>query len=171
MSEREQATRPGVRIGLDVGTVRLGIASSDPHGMLATPVRTIKRTASRDGVAEVARIVAEADAIEVVVGLPRSLSGDEGPAAHDARAYAVRVADAVVPIPVRLVDERLSTVSAHQQLHEAGRAGRKHRQVVDQVAAVLILQSALDTESRTGRVPGETVRVRADSAGTKESGT
>lgn len=163
--------RRGIRIGLDVGSVRLGIASSDPHGMLATPVRTLNRTPSRDGVDEVARIVAEESAVEVVIGLPRSLSGAEGAAAQSARAYAVRVAEAVAPVPVRLIDERLSTVSAHQKLHEAGRAGRKHRQVVDQVAAVLILQTALDLERRTGRAPGEAVKVTTNSVGTKESGT
>ena len=95
----------------------------------------------------------------VYVGLPRHLSGSEGAASQAARAYAVQLAQAISPVPVRMVDERMSTVSAHQALHASGRSGRSHRQVVDQAAAVVILQSALDAESATGRRPGERVVV------------
>lgn len=149
--------RAGTRIGVDVGTVRIGVARSDPSGLLATPVETLRRTASDDGVSAIAGLVAEHETIEVVVGLPRSLSGARGRAAEDVLAYATKLAQVVRPIPVRLVDERLTTVTAHQALHRSGRKGRSQRSVVDQVAAVLILQNALDTERSTGGPAGELI--------------
>lgn len=151
--------RTGVRLGVDVGAVRIGVARSDRDGILATPVETVTVTSgSPDAhLMRIAAIVAELDVTEVVVGLPRSLSGQEGPAATTVRAYAVEIARKVAPVPVRLVDERLSTVTAHQRLHQAGRKGRQHRPVVDQVAAVVILQSALDGERASGRPPGTVV--------------
>ncbi len=153
----EDAARRGVRLGVDVGTVRIGVARSDPSALLATPVETVRRTPTDDGVARLGEIVAETGAVEVVVGLPRSLSGGHGKAAQDVLAYARRLALRIAPTTVRLVDERMTTVSAHQALHRAGRGGRRHREVVDQVAAVLILQTALDTERSTGRGAGELV--------------
>lgn len=153
--------RAGVRLGVDVGSVRVGLAASDPSGLLATPVETLARDAA--GHADQRRIaqeVADRGVVEVVVGLPRSLSGDEGPAALAARAYAGELAALVRPVPVRLVDERLTTVSATRTLHESGLAGRAHRAVVDQAAAVLILQGALDAERASGRAPGELVTDR-----------
>ena len=161
-------TRTGVRVGVDVGSVRVGLAASDPSGLLATPVRTVARDADSAApdsgagvpadIEEVAAFVAEASALEVVVGLPRTLAGDEGPAAVLARQYARRLAVRVAPVPVRLVDERLTTVDAHRSLRESGVAGRRQRAVVDQAAAVLILQAALDAERSSGRPPGELVR-------------
>ena len=151
--------RAGVRLGVDVGTVRVGVARSDPAGLLATPLETVARRA-RGGDADLTRIgelVTLCEAMEIVVGLPRSLSGDEGASARAARAYAVAIARRVSPVPVRLVDERLSTVSAHQHLREAGVKARRHRPVVDQAAAVVILQSALDAERASGRPPGSLV--------------
>jgi putative Holliday junction resolvase len=150
--------RPGVRIGVDVGTVRVGVAVSDPGGVLATPVTTLARDA--DGLADLealADLVRERAAVEVVVGLPRSLSGREGPAAASARTYAGQLAGRVRPVPVRLMDERLSTVTAHQALRGSGVGGRKQRQVVDQVAAVVILQLALDAERASGHPAGDVV--------------
>jgi putative Holliday junction resolvase len=150
--------RRGVRLGVDVGSVRVGLAASDPSGLLATPVETLRRDA-RDGsdLARIAEEVLEREAIEVLVGLPRSLSGREGPAAEAARAYAGLLAERVA-VPVRLVDERLSTVAAHRSLRSSGVKGRKQRAVVDQVAAVVLLQAALDTERSTGQAPGEPVQ-------------
>jgi putative Holliday junction resolvase len=145
----------GPRLAVDVGTVRVGLAVSDPDGLIATPVATLAR-----GSGDVAAIVAETrerGAQTVYVGLPRHLSGAEGASAAAARAYAVTLASAVAPVPVRLVDERMSTVSAHRALTAAGRPGRRHRAVVDQAAAVVILQDALDAERATGRRPGERV--------------
>jgi putative Holliday junction resolvase len=148
----------GPRIGVDVGSVRVGLAASDPDGLVATPVATLAR-GSGDLVAIVAE-VRERGARTVYVGLPRHLSGAEGASAATARAYATSLAQRVAPVQVRLVDERMSTVSAHRALTASGRPGRKHRSVVDQAAAVVILQNALDAERATGRHPGE--RVGAD---------
>src|SRR3954454_2699196 len=124
--------RPGVRLGIDVGSVRVGLARSDRDGILATPVETIQvglnATKHFERIVTIAR---DLSVVEVIIGLPRSLSGREGSAAGTVRAYAVEMARRVAPIPVRLVDERLSTVTAHQQLHEAGMKGRKHRPVID----------------------------------------
>jgi putative Holliday junction resolvase len=151
--------RHGVRLGIDPGDARIGVARSDPSGFLATPVETVRR-----GKGDLARIVAilaaeaaESTVVEVVVGLPRSLSGGEGPAAAKVRDFASGLARRVAPVPVRLVDERMTTVSAEAMLRDRGRKGGKRRAVVDQAAAVLILQHALDTERATGAAPGEIV--------------
>jgi len=166
------AARTGARLGVDVGGVRIGVAVSDPSGSLATPVETV---AAGDGaLTRLAALAAEHEVVEVVLGLPRSMSGGEGPAAATARAFGAELAAAVAPVPVRLVDERLSTASAERNLRGGGgrgdgrsggragaRAGARHgarrRRVVDQAAAVVILQSALDTESTSGAAPGEVV--------------
>lgn len=153
----------GIRLGVDVGDVRVGLARSDLDGLLATPVETVPREQAA------ARILAEAresDARVIMVGLPRSLDGSEGAAAQKARQLAEQLvaslsADAD-PAEVRMLDERLTTVTAHQALHSSGRKGRKHRQVVDQVAAVMILQQALDIERSTGARAGELIEPPAE---------
>ena len=153
--------RPGVRLGVDVGSVRVGLAASDREGLVASPVATLARDGAggaglpRD-VAAVVREARERGAVEVVVGLPLSMSGREGPAAVAARRYAATLSAAIAPTAVRLVDERLSTVSAHRALRASGRPGRRQRSVVDQVAAVVILQQALDVERASGAL-GEQV--------------
>ncbi len=147
--------RTGVRLGIDVGTVRVGVAASDPHGLVATPVETVRRSARDDGIRRILALATERDVVEVLVGLPRSLSGGEGPAARAARDYATVLARAIQPVPVRLVDERLSTVTATRGLRDTGVDAKRGRAVVDQVAAAIILQSALDLERGTGRPPGE----------------
>lgn len=152
----------GSRLGVDVGGVRVGLASSDPDGLIATPVETLARHEPTDGSVptDIARIAQEVDdrgVLVVYVGLPRHLSGQEGAATQITRGYAQRLAQLIAPVEVRLVDERMTTVSAHQALHASGRAGRKHRAVVDQVAAVMILQSALDLERTMNRRAGEQV--------------
>jgi putative Holliday junction resolvase len=148
--------RAGVRLGLDPGDARIGVARSDPTGFLATPLETVRR--GKGDLSRIARIVREEDVVEIVVGLPRSLSGGEGPAALKTREFAARLAARVAPVPVRLQDERLTTVSAEAMLRDRGKKGAERRAVVDQAAAVLILQHALDTERATGRPPGEIVR-------------
>jgi putative Holliday junction resolvase len=148
--------RFGVRLGIDPGDARIGVARSDPSGMLATPVETVPR--GQGDVDRWAAILEEEAAVEVVVGLPRSLSGGEGPAAAKVREFAAELARRVAPVPVRLCDERLTTVTAESMLRERGKKGAKRRAVVDQAAAVVILQSALDTERGTGQAPGEIVR-------------
>jgi putative Holliday junction resolvase len=147
--------RHGVRIGIDAGDARIGVSQSDPSGMLATPVETVPRGAG--DLARIREIVLDRAAIEVVVGLPRSLSGGEGPAAAKVREFARVLAERLDPVPVRLCDERLSTVTAEAELRRQGRKGQKRRAVVDQAAAVVILQNALDTERSAGTAPGETL--------------
>lgn len=158
------SVRRGVRLGVDVGAVRVGLASSDPDGLIATPVRTLARDAAASDVREIAAEVVERAALEVLVGLPRSLSGKEGAAAALAREYAAALA-ALVEVPVRMVDERLSTVAATRSLRESGVPGRKQRSKVDQAAAVVLLQTALDTERATGRPPGTPVEVASPDRG------
>jgi putative Holliday junction resolvase len=131
------------------------VARSDPAGLIATPVETVARGSG--DLARLSALVAQEGAVEVVVGLPRSLSGGEGPAAAKVREFAVRLADTLAPVPVRLCDERLSTVSAESVLRDRGKKGKKRRAVVDQAAAVVILQNALETERSTGAAPGEAV--------------
>lgn len=167
--------RPGVRLGIDVGAVRVGVAACDPGGLIASPIETIRRTPvggrddarpaaptssgqSRD-IARIAELAAQLGAVEVIVGLPLSLSGKRGAAADAAVDYARVLARALRPTPVRLVDERLSTVSAHGDLATAGIRSRARRDVVDQQAAVIILQSALDTERSSRRLPGALVKL------------
>jgi putative Holliday junction resolvase len=152
--------RSGVRLGLDPGDARIGVARSDPSGFLATPVETVKR--GRGDLARLAALVEEEGAVEVIVGLPRSLSGGEGPAAAKVRDFAGALARRIAPVTVRLYDERLTTVSAEAMLRDRGRKGAKRRAVVDQAAAVLILQQALDRERTTGDLPGEIVEETDD---------
>ncbi|HEX5561431.1 MAG TPA: Holliday junction resolvase RuvX [Nocardioidaceae bacterium] len=154
--------RRGVRIGVDVGDVRIGVARCDPAGMVATPLETVAR--GRGDLQRLVALSAEEEAVELVVGLPRSLSGGEGPAAAKARDFAARLAAVVAPVPVRMCDERLSTVSAEAALRQLGRKGARRRAVVDQAAAVVILQNALDTERGTGSPPGEVVSAPAPGA-------
>lgn len=155
--------RHGTRLGIDVGSVRIGVARSDPDGLLATPLETVRR--GKGDLDRIAELVAEHAAVEVVVGLPTSLSGRSGPAAEQARAFAGRLAErlaAELPADaVRLYDERLTTVTAEAGLRRSGVRGRARRQVVDQAAAVVLLQAALDGERSTGRPPGQTVRESA----------
>lgn len=133
------------------------MARSDPSGFLATPVETVSR--GEGDLARLAALVAEEGALEVVMGLPLSLSGGEGPAAARVREFAGRLARLVAPVAVRLCDERLTTVSAESMLRDRGRKGKSRRAVVDQAAAVMILQHALDTERAVGAAPGEIVEV------------
>jgi len=133
---------PGVVVAVDVGTVRVGVAASDPHRVLASPVETVPAP----GHARVAELVAEREAVLVVVGLPTSLSGRAASASADmARTWAAAFTPLVAPVEVRLVDERLTTVSATAALRASGRSARRSRSVVDQAAAVALLQGVLDT--------------------------
>ena len=152
--------RQGVRIGVDVGTVRIGVARSDPHGILASPLETVAR-----GDGDLARVIAlaeEHEAIEVYVGRPAALSGRVTASTDDAIAFAVALAERL-PGRVRLVDERLSTVAAQGQLRASGKDTRRGRAVIDQVAAAIILEHALDSERQTGSRPG--TEVAADDHG------
>ena len=147
--------RVGVRLGIDVGTVRVGVARSDPDGLMAVPVATLAR---EDATEEISQLVEEFSALEVVVGLPISLAGAHTAATEHAESFA-RVLAQVLTIPVRMIDERLSTVQAEAHLHTAGRNSRAQRGVVDQAAAVILLQHALDSERAQGVAPGHRVDV------------
>lgn len=143
--------RRGTRLGIDVGRARVGVAKCDPDGLLATPVETVPRDDA--AIARVIALAEEHSAMEFLVGLPLNLRGEDTPSTADARDFAAAIAEASA-LPVRLVDERLSTVSAHAALRESGRTQRSSRTIVDQVAAVVLLQQAIDVEKSTGRPPG-----------------
>jgi len=153
--------RAGVRLGVDVGSVRVGVARSDPEGLLAMPLVTLRR--GRGDLVDLARLAAEHEAVEVVVGLPRTLADREGTAARAATSYARRLAERLASdVTVRLVDERLSTVAATRELRASGIDTRRGRKVVDQAAAVIILQGALDAERTAGIAPGQVLGAGRD---------
>ncbi|RNI18051.1 Holliday junction resolvase RuvX [Flexivirga caeni] len=152
--------RHGVRIGVDVGSVRVGVAACDPAGVLATPVGTFRRSGDAADIRAVAELAAERAAIEVVVGLPLSMDGTEQAAAEAARAWANELRRLGPGLAVRLVDERLTTVDAHRAMRESGLRARDRREIVDQQAAVLILQAALDSERVSGRPAGVVLGAR-----------
>jgi putative holliday junction resolvase len=154
-SDTGGAAQRGRRLGIDVGKVRVGVAICDPDGILATPLVTLHRElrpaegAIPADIGEIRRLVDEHEAVAVVVGLPITLAGADGQAAGEIRRYAAVLADAIAPIPIFLADERMSTVVASRRLSERGVRGRRHRAVIDQVAAVEILQTWLDARRRT----------------------
>lgn len=148
--------RPGVRLGIDVGRARIGVSRCDPGALLAVPVETVSRAPEGED-ADVRRILelaGEYEAFELVVGHPLSMSGRPTASTDDAVAFARRLASAAATLGVRLVDERMSTVSAQQALRASGKSARKQRPIVDQAAAVIILQHAIDAERASGRPPG-----------------
>lgn len=138
----------GVRLGIDVGSVRVGVARSDPAGILATPVATVRRDPGGADLTELVSLIEEFDVVEIVVGLPRTLRGTDGPAVEAARRFAdeltARLDSAGRRLPVVFVDERLTSVVANRMLADRGVSSRGRREIVDQAAAVAILQSRLD---------------------------
>lgn len=154
--------RRGVRLALDWGQARIGVAACDVRGTLAFPVETISPATDQVHVGKrLAALAAEYEPVEVILGLPRHLSGAEGQNAAIVRERAAWLVEAL-GLPVRLVDERLTTVTASRGLREAGRDARKQRGVIDQAAAVAILEHALDLERNTGRAPGEEIPGRTN---------
>jgi putative Holliday junction resolvase len=147
--------RLGVRLGVDVGSVRIGVARSDPGGLLASPLDTVRRGAG--DLDALATMVAQSEAIEIIVGLAVSLRGEEGKSAADGRTFATALAGRVAPVTVRLVDERFTTVLAHAALQRGGLDSRARRHSVDKAAAALLLQDALDAERSTGEPAGQLV--------------
>ena len=145
-----RGTRPGRSLGVDVGSVRIGVAASDPDGILATPVETVRRDRSGKHLRRLAELAAGLEAVEVIVGLPRTLADRTGPSAQDAIDLAETLARRIAPTPVRLADERLTTVSAQRSLRAAGVRAKEQRAVIDQAAAVAILQSWLDQRRAKG---------------------
>jgi putative pre-16S rRNA nuclease len=144
--------RAGIRLAVDIGSVRIGIARSDASGTLAVPETTLD--ARKDWVAALRALIAEYEPVELVVGLPISLDGREHAAADRVREAVAAIRASCPQVPVRLVDERLTTTAAHTQLRDAGVSTRKSRDFVDQAAAVIMLQESLDTERATGQPPG-----------------
>lgn len=145
----------GRRLGIDVGTVRIGVAVSDPDGILATPVETIRRDRTDKHVRRLTRLVNELEAVEVVVGLPRTLADRSGSSARDAVELAEQLDRRIAPTPVRLSDERLTTVAAQRALREAGIRAKGQRSMIDQAAAVGILQNWLDQRRAALTAHGE----------------
>ncbi|MBK8446242.1 MAG: Holliday junction resolvase RuvX [Micropruina sp.] len=151
----DQRFRLGVRLALDWGKARIGVAACDAEGTLAYPVETVQ--ASGAGT-RLPVLLAEYEPIEVIIGLPRNLAGDEGPAASFVRAQTRALVEANPQVSWRFTDERLTTVDASRRLRSAGRDTRRQRAVIDQAAAVAILEQALAVERATGRPPGEPAR-------------
>src|SRR3984957_3338584 len=151
--------RQGVRLAVDVGSVRIGVARSDPGGVLASPL-TVVRSGPGD-LDTLATLAGSAEAIEVIVGLPTSLSGREGAAAAAARSFAAELAGRLAPVPVRLVDERFTTTQAHDALRAGGTDSRARRETGEGAAAAVLLQAALDAERATGHPPGQLVALAA----------
>ncbi|WP_418002080.1 Holliday junction resolvase RuvX [Mycobacterium sp. PDNC021] len=145
MPDRPGADDPGRgrRLGIDVGTVRIGVAVCDPDGILATPLETVRRDKTDKHLARLVKLAGEQDAVEIVVGLPRTLKDRASSSALDAIEVADALALRVAPTPVRMADERLTTVTAQRSLREAGVRAKGQRQMIDQVAAVGILQNWL----------------------------
>jgi len=133
-------------LGIDLGEARIGVAVSDELGMFAHAVETIVVKDTRDPIARVVQIAKEKDVGHVIVGLPKNMDGTTGPAAEKARAFVEKLKEQLA-CPVRLWDERLTTVAAQRYLHDAGRNVKQSRSVIDQVAAQIILQGWLDAQA------------------------
>jgi putative Holliday junction resolvase len=142
-------------VGIDLGTRRIGVAVSDGLGLTAQPHSTVARRGGLRDLQAIAEVVKACDAEAVVLGLPLDCEGEEGRAAVSARAFAERLR-AALPVPVELIDESFSTVEAEQVLLEADLSRARRRQVVDRVAAAVILQRWLD-DRRARALPGEKV--------------
>lgn len=154
--------RRGTRFGIDVGKARIGVARSDPDGMLATPLETVARDLEGDThIRTISALVAEYDVIELIVGYPLNLRGQSTPSTEDALTVARELA-AAVEAPVRLLDERLTTVSAAKQFRATGRKASRSRGVIDQAAAVILLQDALDRERASGNPAGRALEQDGD---------
>lgn len=150
----ESTWRRGRRLGIDIGKVRIGVAACDPDGILASPVTTVSRDLKAKSdqlpqdLRDLSTLIDEYEAVEVIVGLPVTLSGEEGLAASHTREWVDRLAEVIDPVPVRLIDERLTTAVASRRLAERGVRGKRRRAVVDQAAAVEILQQWLEQQRK-----------------------
>jgi putative Holliday junction resolvase len=136
-------------LGIDLGEARIGVAVSDELGMLAHPVETIVVKDTADPLGRVAQLATEKDVGHVIIGLPKNMDGTTGAAAEKVRAFADKLREKLT-CPVRLWDERLTTVAAQRYLHDAGRNAKQSRAVIDQVAAQIILQGWLDSQAALG---------------------
>lgn len=148
------------RLGIDWGKARIGVAACGRHTTLCHPVATVR--AGRDEIAQLAAIVEEYEPEIIYVGYPLDLRGQLGPAAEYVRHKAEALAHHVAPIEVRLIDERMSTASASRSLGSVGRDTRSQRGIIDQAAAVEILQTAVDAEERLAEPAGEPLHGNED---------
>jgi putative Holliday junction resolvase len=146
------AARSGRLIGIDSGTKTLGLALSDVTRMIASPLETIQRTKFKADVVRLSALIDEHAVTGLVLGLPRNLDGSEGPRAQASRALA-RNLGAAFAIPVMLWDERLTTAHAERMLIEADQSRKRRSEVIDKLAATLILQNALDRFRRLSQEP------------------
>lgn len=140
-------------MGLDVGDRRIGVAVSDALGLTAQPVLTLVRSNRKQDVKSLLRLIRRHNCSAIVVGNPLYMSGDVSPQAVKAQAFA-QILREETGLPVHLWDERLTTTEAHRHLHAAGRPGSEHKAVVDQVAAVLILEGYLEAKKRVAGEAG-----------------
>jgi len=141
-------------LAIDYGTARIGLALSDPTGTLARPLPYLPARADAKMAREIAALAAKESVVRILLGLPRQMNGELGEAAEKVKAFAATLGQATA-IPLRLVDERLSTIQASRQLHDAGRNTRKQRERIDSEAAAVFLQSYLDTEGTSTLPPPE----------------
>lgn len=149
--------RSGRRLAVDVGKVRIGVAATDFHAILASGVTTIARQESLEStVQELCQVINEIEPIEIYVGLPISMSGDFSSSTKDAIQFAKSLSDAQ-DVPVRFIDERLTTVSAASALRTSGRDSKSGRKIIDQIAATIILEQALELERSAHSAPGKAI--------------
>ena len=136
----------GRRIAFDYGDVRIGVAVSDPDSILCSPLTTLKAT-DKNLDNQLSQIIVEHEPVQIFVGRPALLSGADGTASEKARLFAVRIR-AITDIPIHLVDERMSTISAARNLRDSGKTAKDSKNSIDMAAAVAILEFALDLEKR-----------------------
>ena len=149
--------RPGRRLAIDVGKVRIGVAASDPHAILASGLETVTRDANLEpSLRRVAELVNEVEPIEIYVGLPVSMSGKYSASTQDAIQFAKELGS-LVSAEVRFIDERMTTITASNALKMSGRDSKSGRQIIDQIAATVILEQALEQEKSTGKQPGKAI--------------
>ena len=144
--------RKGVRLSLDLGEVRIGIAKCDPDGILASPVQ-VSTPASIEN--DLANLIAEYSPIEIIVGLPIDLRGVSGISAENVRMKVADLVEKFPHLPFRVVDERLTTKVARSQLQASGVGTRDDKNLIDAVAASVLLEDALEYERRNGSAPGQ----------------
>lgn len=154
--------RSGVRLGIDVGRARIGVSRSDPLGHMSIPLETVKRDRNGRDIERIAELATEREVIEIVVGWPAHMRGGSGESAADARRFALRLKRRLPQVRLCLVDERLSSKQAHSRLTEVGLDSREQKSVVDQVAAQIILDQALEIERQSGILPGVEINSRSD---------
>jgi putative Holliday junction resolvase len=147
--------RSGRRLAIDVGKVRIGIAASDFHAILASGLETVPRGADLEpNLKRIVELVNEVEPIEIYVGLPVSMSGNHSASTEDAIDFA-RQLSPLVSSEVRFIDERMTTVTAANALKLSGRDSKSGRQIIDQIAATVILEQAMEQEKSTGKQPGK----------------